>query len=168
MAAALLQQHLHNGGATADVRSAGIFSGGSPAVPEVAELLDGRGIDVSDHRSRRIEPAMLDDADLVLGMTREHVREVCALSPAAWPRAFTLKEGVRRAQLMGRRPEGTDLRSWLERMGTARRPADLLGSSAEDDVEDPMGGRRSAFRDTLAELEALIQSLVDLLALDRP
>ena len=54
------------------------------------------GVDVSEHRSRRLEAGTMVNVDLVIGMERKHVREAVVLRPEAWPRSFTLRELVRR------------------------------------------------------------------------
>ncbi len=58
------------------------------------------GIDLNGHLPRVLDREILttDGADLVLVMTREHVRDVVVLDRDAWSRTFTLKELVRRAQ----------------------------------------------------------------------
>ena len=59
-------------------------------------VLAGRGLDISSHRSRTMSRQLLAEADLVVGMAREHVREAVLAVPDLWARAFTLKELVRR------------------------------------------------------------------------
>ena len=59
-----------------------------------------------------------DGADLVLTMTREHLRHVVAMDPSAWPRTFTLKEFVRRAQSVAPATAGAGgFPRWLDRAG---------------------------------------------------
>jgi len=117
-----------------------------------------RGIDISAHESRQLDRMHVAGADLVLGMTREHVREAVALDPVVYDRAFTLKELARRGGVepRGRRP----LDAWLATLSADREVEDLLGSDPADDVGDPIGGPISAFRDTADELEALIARIV--------
>ena len=106
-----------------------------------------RGCDVTGHRSRLVTAEDLARADLVLGMAREHVRHAAVLLPDIWPRAFTLRELVRRGQ-RGRCPRCPASRSatgwpgW--RAGASRR--DLLGSGTADDVADPVGGPLRGYR----------------------
>ena len=52
-------------------------------------------------------------ADLVLGMERRHVREAVVLLPEIMPKAFTLKELVRRGEEFGARTRGRSLEDWL-------------------------------------------------------
>jgi len=97
-------------------------------------------------------------ADLVLGMAREHVREAVVLEPAALERSFTLKDLVRRGELMPRR--GGALGEWLAELAAERELRDLLGAAAIDDVNDPVGAPLAAFRETAAELDELASRLV--------
>jgi hypothetical protein len=87
----------------------------------------------------------LQRADLVLGMERAHVRHSVLLEPEAWPRAFTLKELVRRGAELGPRPPVESPGAWLARAHEGRDRPDLLGDSPLDDVADPYGGPSSAY-----------------------
>ena len=62
-----------------------------------------------------------DGADLVLVMTREHVRDVVVLDRDAWSRTFTLKELVRRAQGVEPPSAADGVAGWLRRLGEGRR-----------------------------------------------
>jgi protein-tyrosine phosphatase len=148
MAEVLLRRYVPAG---VIVGSAGLLPGGMPCT-EFARAVVG---DLEDRVSRRLDTGLIDDASLILGMAREHVREVAARVPACFPRAFTLKELVRRAPAAGARSPGQPLTEWLEQVGAGRTPAALLGASPDDDVPDPIGGPIDAYRRTASELEAL-------------
>ena len=118
------------------------------------------GLEISGHRSHRVTVADLNGADLVLGMAREHVRHAVVTAPDTWPRAFTLKELVRRGDENGPAKPGEPLADWLARVHEGRKRAALLGDSANDDVADPMGGPAQAYADTAALLDDLMGRLV--------
>jgi protein-tyrosine phosphatase len=162
MAQGLLAARLAERGVAAEVRSAGSLDGGRPPAPEAVAVMAERGIDIAGHRSAALEAASVRRADLVIGMAREHVREVVALEPSAWPKCFTLKELVRRASQAGPRPPGQPLPDWLAHLGAGREPAGLLGASQADDVADPVGGALAAFEATAGELAGLVDRLVEL------
>jgi protein-tyrosine phosphatase len=162
MAEGLLRDRLERLGIAARIQSAGVLDSGSPAAPEAVAVLQGRGIDISAHRSRRLSGPLVAGADLILGMARQHVREVALLDPGAWPRSFTLKELVRRGEVAGPRASGQSLEEWLAKVAADRTHADMLGASAIDDVADPIGGPLSMYESTAAELSALVASLVAL------
>ena len=149
------------------VRSAGLLDEGllregEPPPPEAISAMAGYGLDISGHRSRRVTVADLAWADLVLGMSREHVRYAVVTAPDAWPRSFTLKELIRRGEQAGPRKLGERLADWLARVHEGRERATLLGDSPADDVADPMGGPPQAYADTAALLDELMGRLVRL------
>src|SRR5204863_7115165 len=107
--------------------SAGLLDDGRPASGPGISVMADRGLDLTGHRSRRMTAEWLIDADLVLGMARGHVREAAALVPDCWPRAFTLKELVRRAGEVGPRLATEPLPGWLAKVHAGRSRAELLG-----------------------------------------
>jgi protein-tyrosine phosphatase len=162
MAEALLRSALATRGVEASVSSAGLFRGGVPASPGSVRAMALRGIDIDEHRSRTVSEELLGSADLVVGMARLHVREAVVALPDVWPRAFTLKELVRRGNDAGARAAGQPFDEWLARLHEGRRRADLIGDDPEDDVADPVGGPDRLYLATAAELEHLVTRLVDL------
>ena len=151
----------------AAVRSAGLFDEGllqegEPPPPEAVSALAGYGLDVSGHRSHRVTAADLSAADLVLGMSRAHVRHAVVIAPEIWPRAFTLKELLRRGLETGPRTTGEPIADWLARVHEGRERVTLLGDSPADDVADPMGGPPQAYANTAALLNELMGRLAGL------
>lgn len=130
---------------------------GRPATSEAVAAAAELGLDLEGHRSRPLEPELVGATDLVLGMAREHVREVALMDSRALEHTFTLEELVRRAQARPRL--GAPLAAWLAAL-TADRPIEaLLGSSADDDVEDPIGRPMRVYRHTIETLDALTEHL---------
>ena len=97
MLEAFLGSALRARGADAHVHSAGTMADGRPAVHHVVDVSAQRGHDISPHRSRLLDRDLIEGADLVLPLAREHLREIVVTSPEAFPRTFTPKELVRRA-----------------------------------------------------------------------
>jgi protein-tyrosine phosphatase len=164
VAAALLARSLRDWGIAATVMSAGRGPSGRPVPDPVLEAVAGMGLDLTEHLSTTATEAMVRDADLVLGMEREHVRDALVLDTGAFDRAFTLKELVRRGGAIGLRRSDEGLESWLARAAAGRRLSDLLGSARDDDVADPMGGPRRGYARAFRVLDALTGRLADLLA----
>jgi protein-tyrosine phosphatase len=162
MAAALLRRHLELDGMCDTVSSAGLLREGAPASPGALAAMEARGIDLSAHRSAVLSQEMLANADLIIGMAREHVREAVVLAPSAWPASFTLKELVRRGSDAGRRGAHERIADWLARLHEGRELSELMGASPTDDVADPIGMDDAAYEATTAELEQLIVDLVGL------
>lgn len=167
MAEAFLQHRLQCQGVEARVHSAGLLRAGIPASDHGIAVLRGLGLDLDAHRSTTMTGQLLQGADLVLGMAREHVRAAVVEEPQVWPRAFTLKELVRRAAEVGPRTAGQPFGEWLDKCHAGRLTSDLLGTSGADDVADPYGQPRAVYERTAAELYDLVDRLVDL-AFPRP
>jgi protein-tyrosine phosphatase len=144
------------------VHSAGLLSPGRPMPEEGVSVMAGWGMDLVDHRSTQIDDDMLDAADLIVAMAREHVREVVVNVPQAWPRTFTLREIVRLGEDVGPRDVGQPLDEWIAKLHAGRTPAGLVGASDDDDVPDPMGKSRRAFIETADQIADLITRLVAL------
>jgi protein-tyrosine-phosphatase len=162
MAAALLEARLTRQGADAVVESVGLLESGRDVASGTVRALAGYEVDLRRHRSRCIDADSLESASLILGLERAHVREVVIVAPSAWPRAFTLKEVVRRGEAIGPRTPGESLETWIARAHAGRLQRDLVGMSSTDDVVDPYGGSDDAYEETAAEIDDLVAQLVAL------
>jgi protein-tyrosine-phosphatase len=162
MGEALLTNRLSPLGSAGAVRSGGMLGDGEPARPEAITVMAGYGLDIAAHRSHRVTAEDLERADLTLAMARENLRHAVVTAPAVWPRAFTLKELVRRGEAVGSRAPGESLAGWLARAHDGRERTALLGDSAADDVADPTGGPLGGYADTAAMLSGLLDQLVGL------
>jgi protein-tyrosine phosphatase len=162
MAAAMLARRLATLGVTVPVRSAGMTGGGDLPHPEAVSVMARYGIEIRPHRSRIVCAADLTPASLVLAMTRDHLRHAAITEPGVWPRAFTLKELIRRAERIGPRPPGEPFSGWLSRAHEGRARTSLLGDSPDDDVADPAGGPLRGYADTADLLDRLVTRLAEL------
>ena len=162
VAEALLRHRLEALGVPAHVHSAGLLAAGNPAHGTGIDILWARGHDMSAHRSTTMSPELLNGADLILGMAREHVREAVVMAMGAWPRTFTLKELVRRGEVVGPRRPGEEVGQWLVRAHAGRTPSDLMGSSPADDVKDPIGLARTVYEQVADEIDSFVGRLVGL------
>ncbi len=128
---------------------------GQPPHPEAITVMVGYGLDIAAHRSRQVIPDDLDRADLTIAMAREHLRHAVVAVPAVWPRAFTLRELVRRGGVIGHRPSGESLADWLGRAHEGRERTALLG----DCPDGSAGSRPDLTSETWAQSRsALAQS----------
>jgi protein-tyrosine phosphatase len=160
MAEVLMAHAAAERAADAVLSSAGFATRGRPAEPHAVTVMADRGLHLEHHRSRIVTPELLADADLVVGMTREHVRQACTLDRNAFPRTFTLKELVRRGAAVGPAADGAG--AWLDLVGQGRDPAGLLGQDPVDDIADPMGRSLRRFRSCADEIAAHTTTLADL------
>ena len=157
----MLQRELTSRHVQAQIDSAGT-SAVADAAPtaDAISVMHAEGLDISAHRSQPIEAIDLDRADVIITMTRAHLRVVATRSPMSFPRLFTLKELARRART---HPPRTDeeVRAWVTRLGAGRRTTDLLGDDPLDDVEDPIGSPIDVYSAVAKELAAAVADVVN-------
>jgi protein-tyrosine phosphatase len=159
MAEALLRDRLEEYGLEGRASSAGLLYDEHPPSEGSVAALSSWGIDLSGHSSRQLRPEYIEQADLILGMARMHLREAAVMVRGCFPRTFTLKEFVRRANAVG--PRGSrSMDEWLDLLGQGRRPVDLLGDDVEDDVVDPIGRPLAFYEKTADELSVLVDRML--------
>jgi len=80
------------------VGSAGVWAvDGRPASVYAIEEMARRGIDLGAHRSRSVTRELVDEADLVLAMTRSHVEALRAAFPTCVSKVHLMSEMVGKA-----------------------------------------------------------------------
>jgi protein-tyrosine phosphatase len=167
MASALFASQVHHHADPVEVSSAGTLARGDgmpTSVPEpVLEVMATYGIDLRGHESRALNAAMLEESDLVIGMSRRHVQEAILLDPRCWPSAFMLKELVRRGEQVGPRGPTQAVDAWIGEVHGDRTRQSLAHRSTVDEVADPYGGSPADYWATAEELAALVAALVGLL-----
>ncbi|NNN22153.1 MAG: hypothetical protein HKL80_09165 [Acidimicrobiales bacterium] len=164
MAEAFLQTKFDSRGIDAEVSSAGLLFSGRKAAKETIEIMSTKGFDLSGHRSRILDEVDLYDLDLIVGMTKEHVREIVVMSPALWPVTFTLKGLVASARNIGPRNSGEPLLDWLNVIGETRTKADLLGADLSEDIVDPYDLGPDTFLQVADEIDELTSQAVKYIA----
>lgn len=137
MAAAMFRKAINEAGLPIEVESAGLAAvDGSGASQNAVQVLARRGLDLSVHKARRVEAAMMERADLILTMTRDQKRLVLESWPQTAGKVFTLAE-------YGSAAEGGD------------EPAFAL------DIADPFGGDLSEYEACADQIERAVASVVD-------
>ena len=152
MAEGILRHRAAAAGLDVHVSSAGVLQGGAPATDHAVKVSAERGIDISHHVSRRLDKAMVEDADLIIAMAREHLREAVVASPPAFARTFTLRELVRRIEA---NPQAS-----LEELHRGREIRDYIKGDPADDVADPVGLSLNKYDETIRDLDALLGVVV--------
>ncbi len=108
--------------------------------------------------------SIINDASLILGMERQHVREVVNLVPTAFNRTFTLVEFVNRLDAVHDPATETDkpvsLEQLLARIAETRVRRELLGRSATDEIDDPIGRPARVFARVADEIEDALARMV--------
>jgi protein-tyrosine phosphatase len=164
MAEAILRSVLTERGVDWPIASVGLLEDGYPMVEEALAALGPDGASMAGHLSKRLSRSDADEADIIFGMTREHVREVAVLVPDAWERTLTLKEFVRRSQLSAPRLPDQPFARWLAAIHRGRDRLEMQGDSPEDDVADPIGGTPADFVATARLLRTLCTKVADRLS----
>jgi protein-tyrosine phosphatase len=164
MAATLLAARLGSFGVDVEVASAGFGPAGAPALPEAVAVMAEIGIDLSQHRSEGVSREDCEEADLIIGMTREHIIDLVLLAPTAWPRIFPLVDLVRRAEAVGPIRPDERFGTWVHRLHGGRQRSVIMAMKAADEIADPVGQSRSAFERTRDQLDLLLGRFALLLA----
>lgn len=165
MAMGLLAHHLAARGMDARVHSAGTLGWGGPATAHAVEVLAARGIDLSDHESRRLSGDIVGDADLVLGMTRDHIGGVVLHDRSAADRSFVMGEVVRLGRRIGPRTADQTLRDWTAAVAGLRTPNRPPGIGS-DEIDDPVGMGFDVYQATADRLDRLCAELAALVLPD--
>ena len=144
---AALEERL--GDAAPVVTSAGTAGwDGSGAMEESVRSARERGVDIGAHLARRLDAAMVDDADLVVCMATDHREAIVGSWPATADKTFTIKELVRLLEASS--PGG----SFLSRVAAAAAARNGSPRPSED-IRDPLGEPIGGYREVADELHDL-------------
>jgi len=113
------------------VASAGVAAApGMPPSKHTADILKVRGLELSQFQSRMLDQEMLDDATHVFAMSGHHIAAIESQFPEHAGKIYLVSEFAADDALRGK------------------------------DVSDPFGQGRAAYHATLADLEAMLPSLL--------
>jgi len=137
-----------------DVKSAGVAADtGSPASGQAVEVMKRRGHDLAPHRSQPVNEDMIEWADLVLTMTRQHKEILLGRFPQATSKVYTLKEYAQDDASRNRLQER--LHALFLKTDEKRREFSLRHSP---DIEQ-LQRKRAELRQELAEVEQRLAEL---------
>ncbi len=163
MAAAILERRLADRGIVGRVTSAGTRPWSSGATDDAITVMREMGLEISHHENRQVTRELVESADLVLGMTRDHVSFAVARCPDAADRTFLVGELARLGSQVGPRAGFESVSRWASRVATVRPPKRPLGR-AVDEVDDPAGEPIFIYRRTAAVLDDRLSEIAALLA----
>ncbi len=135
-----------------------------PIAPEMSALLTAYQIDAGGFRSRPLSDQSIREADLILGMEREHRSAVVTRIPGALNRSYTLKEFARLARTVpdeaiaahARRVQpGARLALLVEEARAFRGAA----RPEDDDIADPIGRGDQVIEDVFAEIDSAVDTI---------
>ncbi|CAN5622054.1 low molecular weight protein arginine phosphatase [soil metagenome] len=126
----------------------------SKATTEAVTVLADRGVDLTRHRSRPLTRSDLEDADLIVAMTSEHVGEILDLAPEVELRVVLLKALAEMdvSELDADASRADRLRALL----SAARPQPLPAH----DLRDPIGASLRTYATSATEISEAVDVLV--------
>lgn len=136
-------------------RSAGFVKAGRPATRESIEVMAGMGVDISGHRSALVRDVIGSNPDLIICMTRQHLRSTVEIDPAIFQRTFTLAQIADVAGKHGNRSSNESVSEFLGRTST-RTILQLAQANTDGDIADPIGKPIGVYRRCASELSQLI------------
>jgi protein-tyrosine phosphatase len=132
--------------------------------PLAAELSLLYGGDPTGHLARALTVELIDEADLILGLAREHRSAVAKLAPRASRKTFTLREfsrtigsssGIR--QLSDFEPSKGDYEGWVKH--AAMRRGMSPGTPKIDDVVDPFGRDHAMYTRSVEQIVPAVRTI---------
>ena len=160
--AALWLRHATEGRIT--VASAGTGAAvGKPAHEEIERLLAPRGIP-TEHVAQQLTPALMADAALVIGMTRDHRALALNVFPGALRRTVTLLEIEILAPYIDTADWPGEPRERVRAIAPAvMRARGKVSATDSFDIEDPIGQSSAVFDDMGAVMDRALPVLRDLI-----
>lgn len=139
---------------------------GEPISPPMASLLAAAGANPSSFAARLATRALLANADLVVGLSREHRAAAVSLQPRLVRSAFTLRELSRLASRIPVEISAGDslevrLRTLTGAAAQTRHPA----PTEPDDIEDPYRRGAAAYERSFAAIRESIDAIAGVLHL---
>lgn len=138
---------------------------GHPMTDEMAEMVAAQGVDPRGFEARQLVPGLVQQADLVLALTRRHRSAIVEMVPSAVRRTFTLRELARLvtdvdpATLPGANATTADRIRTLVPVAASRRGL-MAHRPVDDDVVDPYRGDAALYRQSFTQLLPAVETIV--------
>jgi protein-tyrosine phosphatase len=168
---ARLDERFGAAGAAVEVSSAGTWGlVDEPMQAESAETLLRYGGNPDGFAAQALTPDLIEEADLVLGLAREHRAKVVMMSPRASARTVTLLEysrlltGVGPADLPATSGGLAGRLRAITELAFSRRGYVPIDHPADDDVPDPYGGKLAGYERAAELIDAALEVPLALLA----
>lgn len=138
--------------------------------PQAAELSVRLGGEPGDHVATRLTRDLIEESDLVLGMARDHRREIVTMQPRASRSTFTLVEFSRLVTSVGSESEMVEqLRAaaphefmpMLVAMAASRRGYGAVTSEEDDDIVDPYRRSQETYDRAGRAIGTAVETIVD-------
>lgn len=134
----------------------------APPLPEAVEIALSCGVSLSEHRTRYLNNASLQDVDLLLGFEPAHIRQAVVDAQAPRGRSFTLGDFVALLPASGPLSADDDVVRRARSLVTAagQRFAELPNQKSSV-MRDPFGGPWKVYRQTAVEIRELTIALAE-------
>lgn len=134
---------------------------GDPIQISMAHLLEQFGAYSGEFRAQTLTRELVDQADLVLGMTRRHRAAAVALAPAATSHTFALREFTRLVvdgveDFTPVPDRGASLRRLVEVAASRRAP---ITDPELDDIADPYGRDLDAYHVAFSQISEAVDTV---------
>jgi protein-tyrosine phosphatase len=134
----------------------------APPLPEAVEIALWCGISLSDHRTRYLNNASLEDVDLLLGFEPAHIRQAVVDAEAPRERSFTMRDFVPLLPTAGlAAPEEEVVKRARALVAAAGERLAELQNPTMSAMPDPFGGPWKVYRQTASEIRDLSLTLVE-------
>ena len=134
----------------------------APPLPEAVDIALSCGVSLSEHRTRYLNNASLQNVDLLLGFEPAHIRQAVVDAQAPRERSFTLGDFVPLLPPYGAPPVNEEVvgraRSLVTAAGQRFAQSTALRSTS---MRDPFGGPWKVYRETAAEIRDLTIALAE-------
>ena len=152
-----------------EVASAGTSAmQGDPMQETMQRLAKDRGVRGNDeHRASALTHSAVSDADLILGMEREHRSQAVRLQPSAVRRAFTLLEFahivscIDEDHLQQLLLHNSNSTAAIEAVMRMRGVVPRLNPERLYDLPDPYGRSRQVYARSAAQIEGAVDKIVN-------
>lgn len=133
-----------------------------PPLPEAVELALSCGISLSNHQTRYLNNASLQDVDLLLGFEPAHVQQAVVDAQAPRERSFTVRDFVSLLPAAGPEEAQEDVVERARSLvaATGKRFAELPNRTMKS-TPDPFGGPWALYRQTASDIRDLSVILVE-------
>jgi protein-tyrosine phosphatase len=134
----------------------------APPLPEAVEIALACGISVSEHRTRYLNNASLEDVDLLLGFEPAHIRQAVVDARAPRERSFTMRDFVPLLPATGLAVPNEEIVKRARSLVAAveERLAELQNPTMSA-MPDPFGGPWKVYRQTASDVRDLSIALVE-------
>jgi protein-tyrosine phosphatase len=154
MAEGFLRSEAERHGLDLRVRSTGTHAWpGRAATIDARKQMTAFNAPIDDHKTLELDDALVDWADLIIAMAREHERDTVRAHPQTGWKTFTLKGLL---HVLDGLPSYDGAKSWVEAADAARVAA---GPPDDTDVDDPFGERQAAYTRVATEIQGLVETL---------